>query len=93
MSKFKSEVTEIEDVYRIKIDVPFAVKYVCVYLFEIDDKKVLIDAGLNMGKWDKIFYSLLDDIGLSISDIDYCFITHRHIDHESYVLYGNPPDS
>ena len=48
MAGFKSEIDQIEDVYRIKIDVPFAVKYVCLYLFRIDDKTVLIDAGLNI---------------------------------------------
>ncbi|MFX1275764.1 MAG: MBL fold metallo-hydrolase [Promethearchaeota archaeon] len=85
MSKFKSEVNKIEDVYRIKIDVPFAVRYVCVYLFDVDDKKVLIDAGLNMGKWDEVFYSLLEDLKLTISDIDYCIVTHRHIDHVGLI--------
>jgi len=85
MQKFNAEISKIENVYQIKIDVPFAVKYVCVYLFEIDGKRVLIDAGLNMGNWSKIFYSLLDELKVSISDIDYCFITHRHIDHVGLI--------
>jgi len=85
LQKFNAETSKIEDVYRIKIDVPFDVKYVCVYLFEIDGKKVLIDAGLNMGNWSKMFYSLLKKIKISIKDIDYCFITHRHIDHVGLI--------
>lgn len=79
--KFKSEVNEIKGIYQIKIDVPFAVKYVCLYLFKIDDKNVLIDAGLNMGNWNKLLFSAFDDLNLAINDIDYCFISHIHLDH------------
>lgn len=81
MYDFKSEITKIEDVFQIKIDVPFAVKYVCLYLFEIQDKLVLIDAGLNMGNWNKKFFSVLSETGFSTQDIDYCIITHIHVDH------------
>ena len=85
MQKFNAKISKIEDVYKIKIDVPFAVRNVSVYLFEIDGQKILIDAGLNMGNWSKIFYSMLDELKISILDIDYCFITHRHIDHVGLI--------
>jgi len=65
--------------------VPFAVKFVCLYLFEIDDQKVLIDSGLNMGNWSKIFFSTLNNLGYNIQDIDYCLITHMHLDHIGLV--------
>lgn len=81
MYDFKSEINKIEDVVQIKIDVPFAVKYVCLYLIEVNGNKVLIDAGLNMGNWKRKFFSALHDIELSINDIDYCIISHIHIDH------------
>ena len=81
MLKFKSEISEINDVVRIKIDVPFGVKFVCNYLFEVEGKKVIIDSGLNMGNWSKVFFSTLEEHGYSISDVDYCIITHIHIDH------------
>ena len=81
MHKFKSEINEIEGVYQIKIDVPFAVKYVCVYLFKVRDKLVLIDSGLNMGNWRKKFFESLRELKIDINDIDYCFISHIHIDH------------
>ena len=54
--KFKSEISKINDVVRIKIDVPFGVKFVCNYLFEVNGKKVIIDSGLNMGNWSKVFF-------------------------------------
>ena len=85
MYKFKSEIDEIDDVYRIKIDVPFQVKFVCLYLFKLGDQNILIDAGLNMGNWSKLFFTALDDINIGIEDIDYCFITHLHIDHIGLV--------
>ena len=81
MHKFKSEINEFEGVYQIKIDVPFAVKYVCVYLFKLGDKLVLIDSGLNLGNWQKKFLESLEELKIDSREIDYCFITHIHIDH------------
>ena len=81
MHKFKSTINEIEGIYQIKIDVPFAVKYVCVYLFKVRDKLILIDSGLNLGNWRKKFFEALEELQIDIQDIDYCFITHIHIDH------------
>ncbi|TFF88224.1 MAG: MBL fold metallo-hydrolase, partial [Promethearchaeota archaeon] len=85
MRKFESEINKIEDVYQIKIEVPFAVKYVCVYLIKVRDKLVLIDSGLNLVNWRKKFFQSLEDIHVDIQDIDYCFITHIHIDHIGLV--------
>jgi len=85
LHKFKSEIDKIDDVYQIKIDVPFQVKFVSLYLFKLEDQYILIDAGLNMGNWSKLFFSALDDINISIEDINYCFITHIHLDHIGLV--------
>ncbi len=81
MLKFKSEISKINEIVRIKIDVPFAVRFVCTYLFDVNRKTVLIDSGLNMGNWGKVFFSTLEEQGYSISDVDYCIITHIHTDH------------
>lgn len=78
---FKSETHEFEGVYQIKIDVPFDVKFVYVYIWEIDGKKVMFDAGLNMGNWGKLFFSELQNLNISFGDIDYCIISHHHLDH------------
>ena len=80
-TKAESKIEIIDDVYQIKIDVPFQVKFVSLYLFRLNDKVILIDSGLNMSDWSKLFFAALDDIDISIGDIDYCFITHLHIDH------------
>ena len=85
LSNFKFQVNEIEDIYQIKIDVPFAVKYVCLYLFKLNGKNILIDSGLNMGNWKKKLFSALEELNISIQDIDYCIITHLHTDHIGLV--------
>ena len=81
MRNIKSEVNEIEGVYQFKIDVPFDVKFVCIYLLKIDKKNILIDAGLNFPDWSKLFFSTLKNLKLTVNDIDYCIISHAHIDH------------
>ena len=81
MHKFKSELNKIDDVYQIKIDVPFQVKFVCCYILKINGKIVLIDAGFNSPAWKKIFLQEINSIGLNIEDIDVCIITHNHLDH------------
>jgi len=81
----KFEVNEIEEVYQIKIDVPFAVKYVCLYLFKLNGKNILIDSGLNIGNWKKKLFSAFEYLNISIQDIDYCIISHIHTDHIGLV--------
>lgn len=78
---YKSEIKEIEGVYQVKISVPFPVKFVSVYIFQVDDSYVMFDAGLDMGTWPKLFFSALDKIGIPLEKIDYCFISHEHTDH------------
>ena len=81
--KINSEVSEINGVYRFQIDFPSSIglKFVCMYLFKIDNTHILIDAGMNFPDWKKIFFSELKKINLTIQDIDYLIITHDHPDH------------
>lgn len=81
MHKLKSEINEIEGVYQFKIDIPFDVKFVCLYLFEVDNKRVLIDAGLHFSDWIKLFTERLKEKNLTLKDIDYCIVSHEHLDH------------
>ena len=52
-----------------------------MYLFNIDNTHILIDAGMNFPNWKRIFFSELQKLNLSIKDIDYLIITHDHPDH------------
>ncbi|NVM56105.1 MAG: MBL fold metallo-hydrolase [Candidatus Helarchaeota archaeon] len=81
MSTFKSELNEIEGVYRFQIEVPYDVNFVCVYLFKLGNKNILFDAGLDFKKWSKAFFSLLEEASISMREIDYCIISHHHLDH------------
>jgi len=85
LSSSKFELTKINGVHRIKIPVPFPVKYVCVYLFRLQGKNILIDSGLNIGNWKTKLFSAFEDMNISIQDIDYCIITHIHTDHIGLV--------
>jgi len=86
LKEFNSEINVIEGVYQIKIDVPFDVKYVCTYLFKIDESYILIDAGFNYGNWDKLFFSALNEIGINIEEIKFCIISHEHLDHSGLII-------
>jgi len=82
-----SEISELDGVYRLRIEIPFDVKFVCVFLFELEGKRILIDAGLNILPWKKKFLSLLKQINVKIEDIDYCIITHEHLDHNGLLKF------
>ena len=86
MFKFdlKSEISEIDNnVIRFKIDFPpfEGLTFVCMYLLKIDGSNVLIDAGLHFSDWRKKFFTGLKEFDISVKNIDYCIVTHDHIDH------------
>lgn len=83
MVKLKSEVNEIEDVIRFKIDFPpfDGLRFVCVYLLKADDINILIDGGLHFRDWKNLFFTSLKNLNIAIKDIHYCIITHDHLDH------------
>jgi len=86
--ELKSEITEIDNnVIRFKIDFPpfEGLTFVCMYLLKIDGSNVLIDAGLHFADWRNKFFSGLKRFNLSVKDIDYCIVTHDHIDHIGLV--------
>ncbi|MHA1913675.1 MAG: MBL fold metallo-hydrolase [Promethearchaeota archaeon] len=80
-SKFDFGIQQIEDVQRIKVDVPWSLNNVSVYLFRHKGNNILFDSGFNMANWSELFFSALKNLNLSIQDIDYCFISHNHTDH------------
>ena len=80
----KSEITEIDNkVIRFKIDFPpfEGLTFVCMYLLKIDGSNVLIDGGLHFSDWKNKFFLALEKFNISVKNIDYCIVTHDHIDH------------
>ncbi len=84
----KSEITEIgKNTIRFKIDFPpfEGLTFVCMYLLKINGSNVLIDAGLNFSDWRHKFFLALEKLNISVKDIDYCIVTHDHLDHIGLV--------
>lgn len=92
--KFKSKITHYDNVIQIRIDVPFNVRYVFVYLYKIQEYFILFDAGLDMGNWVDIFFDCLKNLDVNPQHIKYCFISHNHLDHIGLIeglRQKNPP--
>lgn len=87
MVNLNSETDIIDGIIRIKIDIPFDVKFVAVYIYDIDGQKVMIDAGFNMLAWRNLFIKALKEQNLDIKDIDYCIVTHEHLDHCGLIKF------
>ncbi|MFW9866741.1 MAG: MBL fold metallo-hydrolase [Candidatus Thorarchaeota archaeon] len=85
MFKFniQSETKEIDGVYQFKINFPSfeGLRFVSMYLFQIDDKYVLIDAGLSFTDCERSFLTELEKLNISPSNLQYLIITHEHPDH------------
>lgn len=58
---------------------------VSLYLFDVKDNLVLIDAGHSMQYWKNAFYKALNELNINFENIDYCIITHEHPDHTGLV--------
>jgi glyoxylase-like metal-dependent hydrolase (beta-lactamase superfamily II) len=58
---------------------------VSLYLFTVDDKIVLIDAGYSLKYWQNAFHKALEEVQINLGDIEYCIITHEHPDHTGLV--------
>ncbi|MFX1532045.1 MAG: MBL fold metallo-hydrolase [Promethearchaeota archaeon] len=77
------KVFSLEDINQIKIGFS---NIVSLYLFTVNDKIVLIDAGYPLKYWQNAFNKALKDLQINFEDIDYCIITHEHPDHTGLVV-------
>ena len=75
-----TELLKNHNIYPISIPTPFAVGDVYCYFID-DSKKVLVDCG----HWSDAAYGLIEeqmeDLGLTLSDLDEIWLTHGHPDH------------
>ena len=81
LNNFTSHIDSTNGVTRIAIDTPWPLGWVSIYIFNIDDSYVMYDAGLDMISWKRLFFSELKKLNISLTDIDYCFVSHGHMDH------------
>jgi glyoxylase-like metal-dependent hydrolase (beta-lactamase superfamily II) len=68
----------LQGIHRIQSDL--GVRFMCQYLLVGEDRTVLIDTGLS-GTPDEVIIPYLEEIGLSLEDIDEVIISHADVDH------------
>ena len=69
-----------KSVFRIRVPVPFSVKYVNVYVIDSEGLS-LVDVGPKTADAFNALGDGLDKLGFSVSDVDRIVFTHRHVDH------------
>ena len=65
-------------IHRIESDL--GVRFMCQYLLVGDDRTVLVDTGL-AGTPDEVILPYLEEIGISLEDVDEVLISHADVDH------------
>lgn len=88
------EFYKVRDINGIKqINIGYSM-IVSLYIFKIEEKLILVDAGHSTPLFKNSFFKALKDLNIDIKDIDYCFITHEHPDHTGLidVLKSNNPN-
>ena len=68
----------LQGIHRIQSDL--GVRFMCQYLLVGEDRTVLIDTGL-AGTPEEVIIPYLEEIGLSLEDIDEVIISHADVDH------------
>ncbi len=77
-----SHVTEVaENIFRIRLPMPFGLDHINVYLLKEADQLALVDCGLNLpDSWQKLDEGLAQ-LGLTPGQLTDIFVTHAHPDH------------
>lgn len=77
-----SNVTEMaENIYRIRLPMPFGLDHINVYLLKETNRLALVDCGLNLPEsWQKLDEGLAA-LGLTPNQLTDIFVTHAHPDH------------
>ncbi len=82
-----STVTMHEDGWiRVKVPLPFSLRYVNAYLIPDQDGYTLIDPGLRTADAEAVWQEALRQSGIAMRDIARIMLTHHHPDH--YGLAG-----
>lgn len=77
------EVHNIESVSQISVGYSYIVS---LYVLNIRNTVILIDAGYSMQYWKNAFCKALNELKINLKDIDYCIITHEHPDHTGLMV-------
>jgi len=70
-----------EDIFRVKIPLPFPLRYVNSYLIRGADGFALIDPGIRTGQAEAAWSQAFGELGIGRRDIKTIVLTHHHPDH------------
>ena len=82
---------EVDDIYRLKV--PFMSVYTSVFLVKTDKRMILIDCATTDADVEKCIVPALQEMGLTLFDIQYLCLSHCHSDHaggKDKILQLNP---
>lgn len=75
-------ITQItDDIYQLRLPLPFALNHVNVYLLRGTNGWTVIDTGINWEKGRNIWQLAFDELDFSFADIEQLILTHVHPDH------------
>jgi glyoxylase-like metal-dependent hydrolase (beta-lactamase superfamily II) len=70
-----------EDIYQVRIPLPYLLNHVYCYLLRGDDGWTVVDTGLNHPEAQEIWKSVFTALNIQPSDIRRIVLTHMHPDH------------
>ena len=68
----------VPGIHRIESDL--GVRFMCQYVLVGEDRTILVDTGL-AGTPEEVIIPYLEEIGLSLADVDEVIISHADVDH------------
>ncbi len=70
-----------DDIYQLRLPLPFALNHVNVYLLEGQSGWTILDCGINWEAGRKTWHYAFETLGISGADIEKILISHVHPDH------------
>jgi len=78
----QSTLTQIEDdIYQLRLPLPFALNHVNVYLLHSSNGWTIVDCGINWDKGRQAWQQAFSELGITGANIEKIVLTHVHPDH------------
>ena len=74
--------TKLEnDIWQLRLPLPYALDHVNVYLIQGDEGWTLVDTGLNISKARALWEDTFSELRIGVADVTQIVVTHVHPDH------------
>lgn len=70
-----------DDIYQVRLPLPFALNHVNTYLLRDDDGWTIVDSGLHTAECQAAWQAAFDALGITLRDIRRILVSHMHPDH------------